>query len=41
MASFDLMRMQKDLDKMYSELSEFHDSKLYLFKLSFFRNQIR
>ena len=28
MATFDLMRMRKDLDEMYSELREFHDSKL-------------
>jgi len=41
MASFDLMRMRKDLDTMYSELSEFHDSKLHPLKYSFFRNQIR
>ena len=41
MASFDLMRMRKDLDTMYSELSEFHDSKLHSLKYFFFRNQIR
>ena len=28
MATFDLMRMRKDLDEMYSELREFHDSNL-------------
>ena len=30
MESFDLMRMRKDLDSMYNELSEFHDSKFYI-----------
>ena len=35
MSSFDLMIMRTDLDKMYSELSEFHDSKLYLFNTPF------
>ncbi len=28
MATYDLMRMRKDLESMYTELSEFHDSKL-------------
>ena len=27
MATFDLMRMRKDLDTMYSELNQFYDSK--------------
>ena len=35
MATYDLMRMRKDLDSMYNELSEFHDSKLYLLNYSF------
>ena len=37
MATFDLMRMRKDLDEMYSELREFHDSKLN----ELFKNIIR
>ena len=35
MATYDLMRMRKDLDSMYNELSEFQDSTLYLLNYSF------
>lgn len=35
MSTFDLLRMRKDLDSMYSELKEFHDSNQYIYIIIF------
>ena len=35
MSTFDLFRMRKDLDSMYSELKEFHDSNQYIYIIIF------